>query len=120
MKLLNKFIVLAIVIILVYFSSFFGGVMYGKIFGPSDSFVDMRSLVGTPLAYIFFLTFLFTFLGGEKKYIWLGILLVPAVLFEIYFDYIHIYFPVALGLLGWALGFGILKLKQILIPPKAR
>lgn len=61
-------------------------------------------------AFIFFLTLLFTAFGGSKKYWWIGILLLPAVAFEVYFDLIHMYFPVLLGLLGWGIGFGINKL----------
>jgi hypothetical protein len=33
--------------------------------------------------------------------------LLPAVLFEVAFDLLHIYFPIAIGLIGWALGRGI-------------
>ncbi len=65
---------------------------------------------GISFSYIFFLTLLFTAFGGEKKYWWIGILLIPAVVFEFYFDFAHIYFPILLGLAGWALGFLILKL----------
>lgn len=59
--------------------------------------------------FIFFLTLLFTIFGGEKKYWWIGILLIPAAAFEIYFDFSHIYFPIALGLIGWAIGWLIYK-----------
>ncbi len=64
-------------------------------------------------AYIFFLPLLFTAFGGVKKYWWLGILLLPAVGIEIYFDFSHIYFPIILGVAGWAIGFGIAKLLQL-------
>ncbi|MBI5729244.1 MAG: hypothetical protein HY983_03345 [Candidatus Magasanikbacteria bacterium] len=62
---------------------------------------------GIILSFIFFLTLLFTAFGDQKKYWWIGILLIPAALFEVYFDLAHIYFPIALGLLGWLVGKGI-------------
>jgi hypothetical protein len=71
-------------------------------------------LLGVVLAYIFFLTFLFTAFGDAKKYWWIGILLIPAALFELYFDWVHLYFPIAIGLVGWGLGLGVEKgLKMI-------
>lgn len=65
---------------------------------------------GVSRSYLFFLIFLFTIFGGSKKYWWIGILLIPAALFELYFDSAHLYFPIALGLLAWLLGFAAFKL----------
>ena len=61
-------------------------------------------------AFIFFLTLLFTAFGGAKKYWWIGILLIPAALFEAYFDLPHIYFPAVLGVIGWFLGLLLFKI----------
>src|SRR3989344_4165899 len=80
----------------------------GFFWGPS--FAQIVGIIGLPLAYMFFLSLLFTAFGGLKKYWWIGILLIPAVIFEVYFDLTHIYFPILLGLVGWALGWGISKL----------
>jgi hypothetical protein len=123
MKLLLKNILLLIIIIaLVYFTAYYFGALYSKIFpnvlggswiGSSDSW---QALFGLPLAYIFFLTLLFTALGDSKKYWWIGILLIPAVIFEVAFDMEHIYIPIILGLLGWAIGYGLSRL----IPQKLK
>ncbi|MBI5734175.1 MAG: hypothetical protein HY973_04530 [Candidatus Kerfeldbacteria bacterium] len=96
-------------LISVIFSSPAGGLYY-KFFGPSTSFIDFTSLVGLPLSYIFFLTLILTAFGGTKKYWWIGILLIPAAAFEVYFDWGHIYFPITVGLIGWLIGLGIYKL----------
>lgn len=65
-------------------------------------------LSGLPLAYEFFVVFLFTSLNDVKKqryrYWWIVILLVPAALVEIYFDLSHIYLPIIITILGWLLG----------------
>ena len=86
----------------VYFANW-----YKKIFSDYGSYMDVRYVIGFPLAYVFFLTLLLIAFGSSKKYLWLGILLIPAVAFELYFDLAHIYFPLALGLIGWVIGFGI-------------
>lgn len=76
------------------------------------SFIDARFFAGLPLAYIFFLFIIFTVFGGEGKgkYWWMGVLALPALAFEVYFDLSHIYFPIILGVIGWVIGFGIQKL----------
>ncbi len=68
-----------------------------------------------PIAYAFFLFLIFTIFGGKGKYWWIGILTLPALAFELYFDLSHIYFPVFLALLGWLIGLGIQK---IVLKPK--
>ena len=85
------------------------GNLYLKVFPKESagSFVGSVSLIGLPLAYIFSLILLFTAFGGTKKYWYIGIGLVPAVLFEVAFDWQHIYFPIALGLIAWVLGRGL-------------
>ncbi len=62
---------------------------------------------GLTWSYIFFLTLLFTAFGGAKKYWWIGFALIPAVLFEVVFDLQHLYFPIAIGLVGWLVGRGL-------------
>jgi hypothetical protein len=87
--------------------SIFFGELYNRIFSQSGTYVDMRVLSGIPFAYIFFLLLLFTAFGDAKKYWWITIALIPAVLFEVAFDLQHIYFPVAIGLVAWLLGKGV-------------
>mgnify|MGYP001612680089 CR=1 FL=1 len=68
-----------------------------------------RSLIGTPFAYIFFLTIIFQSfaLGNRNK--WTLWLLSPALLFFASGDLKHIYLPIILGLI--ALGLSILLQK---------
>src|SRR3989338_7384249 len=113
MEILKKLVFFVATIILSYLLSPFFGNYYEKLFPSPGSIVgvvDLRGLVGIPLAYIFFLTLLFTSFGGEKKYWWMGVLLIPVAIFELYFYSAHIYFPIALGLAGWLIGFLLAKL----------
>src|SRR3989344_2836621 len=109
---IKKIIILFAMLVFSYFSAFFIGDWYDKLFpSPKSIFLgDFRFITGLPLSYTFFLSLLFTAFCGAKKYWWIGILLIPAVIFEVYFDLTHIYFPILLGLVGWALGWGISKL----------
>lgn len=107
----NIIILFAVSIFSYLFSEFFGN--FYEFFYPSSgsiASIDITSLFGLPLAYIFFLTLLFTAFGGTKKYWWIGILLIPAAAIELYFDLAHIYFPIILGLAGWLLGLLAFKL----------
>ncbi|TSC84862.1 MAG: hypothetical protein G01um101413_246 [Parcubacteria group bacterium Gr01-1014_13] len=88
------------------------GKFYFYLFPQVGSFISIpanagKFIVGIFLAYIFFLTLLFTAFGGAKKYWWIAITLIPAALFEVYFDLQHIYFPMAIGLVAWLLGRGV-------------
>jgi|SRR3989344_5779107 len=65
---------------------------------------------GIIFSYTFFLFLLFTAFGGKGKYWWMGIAILPALAFELYFDLPHIYFPIALGIVGWVIGFGVQKI----------
>lgn len=117
-SLIKNLTILIVVLVLAYFSAIYFGNFYEYFFPQSDSGGSFFSipreagewLLGLPLSYIFFLALLFTAFGGSKKYWWIGVLLIPAVIFEVYFDFSHIYFPIALGAIGWLLGFLIQKL----------
>jgi len=113
MKVIKNILIFGSILILSYFLSPLAGQIYDKLF-PSitGSFVNFTPLIGIPLAYIFFTVLLFTLLGGQKKYWWITIVLIPALLFEMYFDFAHIYFPIIIGLAGWAIGWVILKAYQ--------
>jgi|SRR3989338_453750 len=70
--------------------------------------IDATNLLrGFTLSYFLLLTLFFTAFGGAKKYWYIGPGLIPAILFEVAFDWQHIYFPVALGLIAWVLGRGL-------------
>ncbi len=120
--LVKNLTILGGVFVLTYFSSAYFGIFYEYFFPQSIGGSGLFSiphkaglyLIGLPLAYTFFLTSLLTAFGGTKKYWWIGGLLLPAVAFEVYFDLSHIYFPIALGLAGWLLGFLVCKLKIVL------
>ncbi|MFA6272924.1 MAG: hypothetical protein WC673_00295 [Candidatus Paceibacterota bacterium] len=110
MKILKNVFLLVVVVGLSYLLSYPIGSLYGSLFTGTGSFVDMTSLLGIPLAYIFLLTSVFTVWGGTKKYWWIGIGLIPVAIVELYLDPNRIYFPILLGFLGWLVGFGIRKL----------
>ena len=116
-NLIKNIAILIVALVFSYFVAVYFGNFYVYFFPQSSSGGSFFStpkavenfLLGFPLAYIFFLALLFTAFGGSKKYWWIGVLLIPAVIFEVYFDLSHIYFPIALGLIGWLLGFLIQK-----------
>ena len=120
MGIIKKVVILIVVLTLVYFLTGLFGSFYvyffpqpvssGSLFSIPISESAESDFIGLPLSYIFFLTLLFTAFGGEKKYWWSGILLIPAVAFELYFDLAHIYFPIILGLAGWLSGLLAFKL----------
>lgn len=116
MEIIKKIIFLVIVLVLSLLLATQFGIVYiylfpqktgGGFFTIPDNAGDY--LIGVPLSYIFFLTLLFTAFGGAKRYWWIGILLIPAAAFEVYFDLPHIYFPATLGIIGWSLGFLLSK-----------
>ena len=120
MKILKNIMFFAVICLISYnFAGLFGK-FYLVVFPyeTAGSFLDGTALIGLPLIYIFFLSFIFTAFGDKNKYWWVGILLLPAVLFEVVFDFRHIYFPIIVGLTAWFLGKGVelifsKKLKKI-------
>lgn len=109
MKIFKNVLIFIVGFLIALFLSSMAGDYYRKLFG-GGTWVDLGTVVGFPLAYIFFLTLLFTAFGDRHKHWWIGILLIPALWFELYFDLSHLYVPITLGLVGWLLGFGISKL----------
>jgi len=114
MKIIKNIILLSLVIFSTYFFAeyFVKGYYF---FYPTSGVgsiasVDFTPLIVLPLEYIFFVMFLFTAFGDSKKYWWIGFLLIPAIVFELYFDLEHIYIPIAIGLIGWVIGFMIPKI----------
>ena len=113
MNIYKNILILIVVSVSTYYSSVLFGNWYEKLFMPEASIfgaVDLRGLIGLPLSFIFSTTLFFTAFGGEKKYWWIGILLISAVAFELYLDLAHIYFPIILGFAGWLSGLLAFKL----------
>jgi len=115
-KIVISFILLVLSIFFSYLTGYFYKLIYVVVYGSSPSGIffiyeeAIKLLVIFILLLIFYTSLFFTAFGGSKKYWWIGVLLIPAAIFEIYFDLEHIYIPIAVGLLGWGVGFGISKL----------
>lgn len=99
---------LAYLLAYVFLARYFGSV-YASYFPESisSSFVPSAIgawVIGLPLAVIFTLVFLMHAVGGQRVWLWTIVALVPAILFEILFDILHLYIPIILGLIAWGLG----------------
>ena len=112
MDIVKKFSLVLLSIVISYFFAIPLGGWYLNLIEDNGSFIDARFFAGFPLAYIFSLTLLLVVFGGKHKYWWLGLLLIPAIIFELYFDSAHFYFPLVLGLLGWLVGVGVFKVLE--------
>ena len=92
-----------------YLASYFG-VAYGTIFPEAlggGSFIPTSAaqwFAGLPLSVVFFVILFQMALGKKNVWWWIGIALVPAILFEVLLDPLHIYIPIVLGLMAWGLG----------------
>ena len=113
-NLIRNVVILLGVIILAHFFAIQAITLYDKFIDIGSSWIDLSYFLGYPFSYIFFLTLLFTAFGAGNKYWWIGILLIPAALVEIYLDLNHIYIPIALALLGWLLGFAVSKFIKLI------
>ena len=123
-KIIRHFVLFSIVLFLIYVFAEYSVKIY-KFFNPlagvgSVAVLDFTPVVVLPLEYLFFICFVFTAFGDSTKYWWIGILLIPAAVFELYFDLEHIYIPVAIGLIGWVIGFVISKIIDKLKTIKSR
>ena len=114
MKIIKNIGILSLSLLLTFLTAYFFGLIFHKVYPipPGfDSFIAPSSLSrffdGFVSAYAFFIFILFIIFGDTKKYWWIGFALIPAVLFEVAFDLRHIYFPIAIGLVAYALGRGI-------------
>ena len=110
-------------LVLSYFAGYFPGRVYtflhpgiggGSFLVPTNA---AAFILGWPLAFVFFISLLFTIFGGPKKKWWIGILSAPVAILWIFGDIVTIYFPIAMGLLGWGLGLGVEKLVAKLKKP---
>ena len=95
--------------VLAYYLSWYFGSLYFSVFPsllgggffPDDA---AKSFMGISLALVALISLSITTVGGAHKYWWIGVALVPAILFEVVIDPLHLYFPIALGLIVWGLG----------------
>ena len=122
MKIIKNILLLFLVLILSYFFSVYFGNLYKIITHDYGTWIDLSSIVGIHYGYVFFLLFIFTVFGDSTKYWWIGILFIPTLIFETYFDlrYQYIYIPIVIGLIGWVIGFVISKIIDKLKTIKSR
>jgi len=125
MKILKVLINISLLTSSLFFSYFLAGYLYNPIYSfvyrSSGNGLFMiyegmaRFLSVLVLGFIFFIFLNFTAFGDSKKYWWITILLIPVIIFEVYFDWDHLYIPVAIGILGWIIGLILSKVKTQLL-----
>jgi len=114
-KIIKNILLLLIVLVLTYFfSGYFYNQIYSLVYGSASSLFIIYAGIAKLLAvfvlsYIFFVLLVFAGFGDKKKYWWIGILVIPVVIFELYFDWAHIYIPIVVGIVGWGVGFLVSK-----------
>lgn len=101
-------IVISYVFSYIFFARYFGNV-YAYFFPEAISSSIVPStigawMVGIPLSTIFLLTLLIHASGKKHAWAWIIIPLLPAILFQIAFDILHLYVPLLLGVFAWWLG----------------
>lgn len=109
---------LIVVLVLSYFTAGYFGLAYdnltpGSIAGGAWIGTDAawQSIVGAPLAFIFFTILIFKSFGWGNANKWIGwLLILPSMLF-ISGDLKHIYLPIILAIIA----FGLAKLIQLII-----
>jgi len=74
------------------------------------TFCLIVGIISFVVGFIFLNSFLLTAFGFGKKYIWMGVALLPALAFVLYFDLPRIWFYMLVGGAGWIIGYGIEKL----------
>lgn len=109
---IKNLILLAVVLGASLFMSLYFGQAYLKFFPVTrgiESFVVpievLNIIYGLPIAYLFFSSLIFMSFGDKNKYWWIGLSILPAVGFELYFDFRHFYLPVAIVALGLLIGY---------------
>lgn len=117
-----RLITIIVAYVLAYYVGIFFGMGYGLIFPKSlggGSLIPLDATQwfrGIPLSLIFFVVFSLNFLGGRNKWWWVSVALVPAILFEVLIDPLHLYVPIILGVIAWWLGTMANKGLQKIVP----
>ncbi len=107
--------------------SWFTGPWFGKLyerlfdisldggwFGGTDSW---QLITGFPLALVFFFTFLLIAFGLSKnRFIYLGLLLAPLLIFQFFVDQEHLLFPIVLAILAFIAAWVVRKLLNKYLP----
>ena len=106
------FFILVLVLSLItapYFGSWYDSMspQYG---GWMTSNSDAISFAGFFVAFVFFQSFFFGFLGIKANKFWYIIPLIPVVLLWLGADFVHIYIPVILSLIGFGTAWLLRKI----------
>ncbi len=115
---IKNILLLVVAIALSYFTADYFGGWYDKFSPQYDNTLGvgkdmLKSLVGSPFAYIFFTTLLLQSFGFGNRNKWTLWLLAPALLFFASGDLKHIYLPIILGLIAFGLAFVARKIFKI-------
>ena len=117
MKFLKNVILLAVVLVLSYYTAGYFGYYYDKLAPGSlsggwiGSDASWQYIIGFPFAYILFTILGFQTLASGDRNKWTIWLLVPSLLFFGSGDIKHIYLPIILGLIALA----VVKLVHVII-----
>ena len=86
----------------------YGAASFSSFFASAEDYTFFDGLFPS---YVLLLVVAFTAWGAGKraKYWWMGVLLLPALAFVIYFDLSRIWFYILLGLIGWGIGLALQK-----------
>lgn len=91
-----------------------------SIFHDTGFYGYFSFVLGFPVVFIFLSVSIFFGFGGDRKYLWLGILILFALVYILYFQFQSssldfIYLSVTSGVLGLIVGYAILKAKSLLL-----
>ena len=121
MNFLKNIALLAVVLILSYFTAHWFGAWYDKFSPLHDSSIfpmntyQLQLIVGSLFGYLFFTILIFQLFGYGNRNKWTLWLLLPPFLFFGSGDIRHLYLPIILGLV--ALGLATL-INKLLLKPK--
>lgn len=120
---MNKFfrniLLLIIVLVLSYFTAEYFGALYDQFsYQYSNSFLGTERdlsifIAGIPVAYVFFVIFIFKLFGAGNKKKWICWLLIPPFLFFVYGDLKHIYLLIILAAIAYGLSILLRKLLKL-------
>lgn len=104
-KALFKILLLVFVLGLVYVTSWYFGAIFSFLeFERLTSIESAVQLAGVGLAYVFWIAMLGGFLRTRVDFCLMVAFLLPALWWEMQLDASRIYFPIALGIIGFVIG----------------
>ena len=89
-------------------------ILPSSLFLTGEAATNIFFFSGFLLSYIFFVPLSFYLFTSRHRYWWIVGLLIPAVVIELSLSLELIYLPIISGILGWAVGYGLLKLKPLI------